>query len=93
MTLNEFKRLEPNAQGLSIPLKALLLDAAGDWEAAHNILQDNDSQTAAWVHAYLHRKEGDAANARYWYNRAARAFPKLPLEAEWEEIATVLLEE
>jgi hypothetical protein len=93
VTLSEFKRLEPSARGLSIPLKALLLDARGDWEAAHVALQDDDSQAAAWVHAYLHRKEGDAANARYWYNRAARAFPKMPLPAEWEEIATVLLGE
>jgi len=55
---------------VSAYLQALWYDGKGDWEQAHEIIQDIEDAKAAWVHAYLHRKEGDNGNARYWYNRA-----------------------
>jgi|SRR5450432_3319006 hypothetical protein len=67
-------------------LIALWYDAKQDWAHAHNIAQDIGDQEGAWVHAYLHRKEGDPGNARYWYNRAGRTMPEYGLEKEWDEI-------
>ena len=67
-------------------LKAMWFDAKGNWEAAHNIAQDLDTLEGSWIHAYLHRKEGDAFNAGYWYQRAKREFPSHGLEAERLEI-------
>jgi hypothetical protein len=74
-------------------LRALWLDARGDWEKAHLSVQNDSGRAAAWVHAYLHRKEGDAANAGYWYARAGRRPPAtaLGLDAEREAIARELL--
>jgi hypothetical protein len=96
MSIDEFKasleRSAPPAH-LSIPLQALWWDGRGNWEKAHDALQADASQSSAWVHAYLHRKEGDNSNARYWYNRAARAVSTLGLEAEWQEISQALLAE
>ena len=89
---HSLKQTAPQASWSS-PLQALWWDGKGNWEAAHDTLQADDSKTSAWVHAYLHRKEGDPANARYWYNRADRAVSTLALEAEWEEISKVLLAE
>ena len=77
--------------GLPPLLAALWWDAMGDWERAHQIAQDVDSKDAAWVHAYLHRKQGDASNAAYWYGQAHQVVSKLPLDAEWEEITSALL--
>jgi hypothetical protein len=77
--------------GLSAAVQALWWDAKGDWNKAHNCAQEDDSQPGAWVHAYLHRKEGDAGNAAYWYRRAARAPASVALETEWDEIARALL--
>ena len=71
--------------------RSLWYDAKGDWETAHTIIQDIEDKTAAWIHAYLHRKEGDTGNASYWYNRAGKKMPALTLEEEWEEIAKVVL--
>jgi hypothetical protein len=71
-------------------LTALWYDAK-DWVQAHNIAQDIDDQDGSWVHGYLHRKEGDPGNARYWYNRAGRPMPDYALEREWEEIVTYFL--
>jgi hypothetical protein len=76
---------------LSAPLRALREDAAENWDAAHREVQDDDSADAAWVHAYLHRKEGDISNAGYWYARAGRPRFDGSLETEWEEIARALL--
>jgi hypothetical protein len=73
-------------------LRALWLDARGDWDGAHRVVQDDESLEAAWVHAYLHRKEGDAGNAGYWYRRAGRAHARVGLEQEWEAIAAALFE-
>jgi hypothetical protein len=72
-------------------LIALWHDAKGDWDAAHRVAQDVEDETGAWVHAYLHRKEGDASNAAYWYRRAGRPMARSTLDAEWEEIAAALL--
>ncbi|HEU4607281.1 MAG TPA: hypothetical protein VFS31_04175 [Chitinophagaceae bacterium] len=77
--------------GSSAYLRSLWHDAKGDWETAHNIIQDVNDKTAAWVHAYLHRKEGDTGNANYWYAKAGRSMPRHGLEQEWEEIVRELL--
>lgn len=76
---------------LTAPLLALWLDARGDWHRAHEAVQDQDDRTSAWLHAYLHRKEGDQWNADYWYRRAARQSPRVSLTEEWESIARELL--
>ena len=94
MTRDEFKRSLGNAApppGLTPVLVALWHDAKGDWEAAHRVAQDVDDENGAWVHAYLHRKEGDASNADYWYRRAGRRHARMALDAEWAEIVTALL--
>ena len=67
-------------------LKALQLDADGDWEASHQIVQQYSSLEACWIHAYLHRKEGDLGNAGYWYTRANRNKPNQNLDEEWKII-------
>ncbi len=79
--------------GLGGPLRALWHDARGDWDGAHREVQEDSSRAGAWVHAYLHRKEGDAANAGYWYARAGRPMPgsKITAETEWASIARELL--
>ena len=73
------------------PLKALWHDARGEWDEAHRIAQDIDGKDGAWVHAYLHRKEGDLGNAAYWYRRADQRVASDSLDAEWERIVTALL--
>lgn len=72
---------------------ALWHDARGDWAAAHDAAQADKSKAGSWVHAYLHRKEGDAANAGYWYSLAGRRMPAdgVTLAAEWEQIARALV--
>jgi hypothetical protein len=70
---------------------ALWHDARGDWETAHQVAQDVEDESGAWVHAYLHRKEGDLSNAAYWYRRAQKPQTGMPLEQEWEQIARTLL--
>lgn len=62
----------------------LLIEREGDWEKAHAIVQDMKTTEAAWIHAYLHRKEGDRWNANYWYNRAGKPFCEESLEKEWK---------
>lgn len=76
---------------LSDYLKALWYDAKGDWEKAHTLVQDRNDSTAAWIHAYLHRKEGDTGNADYWYRRAGQRRPAVSLEEEWNQLVAVLL--
>jgi hypothetical protein len=73
-------------------VRALWHDATGDWDAAHRVAQDVETADGAWVHAYLHRKEGDVGNAAYWYRRAGRPAASDSLEAEWQAIAAVLLD-
>ena len=71
-------------------LQALWYDGKGNWEKAHTIVQDLEDKTASWIHAYLHRKEGDDWNANYWYNKAGRDMPLHDLQKEWETIVKVL---
>jgi hypothetical protein len=94
VTITEFKdsTTRPTAPaGVSAGLLALWHDARGDWEAAHETAQNIDDPTGAWIHAYLHRKEGDIGNAGYWYRRAGKPECRDTLDAEWERIATALL--
>ena len=76
---------------LSAALQGLWWAAKGEWDRAHRIVQDEDSADGAWVHAYLHRVEGDLANASYWYRQAGRVGASGPLEEEWRAIAADLL--
>jgi hypothetical protein len=78
-------------RGLVVPLRALWYDARGDWAKAHQLAQSMDNESGAWVHAYLHRKEGDEMNAGYWYARARRPAATGELAAEWEAIARELV--
>ena len=85
----------PPPDDLSPPLRALWFDARGDWDAAHKCVDELDRPVvdadAMWVHAYLHRKEGDALNAGYWYGRAGRKPCTAPLAEEWRALAVALL--
>jgi hypothetical protein len=72
------------------PLEALRLAAAGDWDGAHALVQDDASREGAWVHAYLHRVEGDLANAGYWYRRAGKPEATGDLDEERRAIARAL---
>lgn len=94
MTLDDFRASldagEP-PPGLAAPLVALWHDARGDWDRAHRAVMDAKGEAAAWVHAYLHRKEGDLDNARYWYRLAKRPAAEGALEDEWTAIAVALL--
>jgi hypothetical protein len=78
-------------KSLSVYLKALWYDAKGDWGNAHTIIQDVPDKNASWIHAYLHRKEGDINNADYWYYQAGRKRPNISLNEEWEEIVKAML--
>lgn len=77
--------------GISDYLKALWFDAKGNWDEAHRVIQDIPGGKAEKIHAYLHRKEGDEANAEYWYDKAGHKKPDLTLEKEWEDILQELL--
>jgi hypothetical protein len=79
--------------GISAALEALWYDARDDWETAHERAQAQDDRDGAWVHGYLHRREGDDANAGYWYRRAGRPFPSATLKEEWQAIAAALTTE
>ena len=79
------------SRGLSLALTALWWDAKGDWKTAHETAQQDEGPDGAWVHAHLHRKEGDAANAAYWYGRAGKSPGQSSLEREWGEISRELL--
>jgi hypothetical protein len=93
MSLDEFRQLAGSKPppGMSGALAALLHDAGGNWEAAHDAAQGDVSPGGSWVHAYLHRKEGDIGNAGYWYRRAGRPIAKGALAQEWDEIAGALI--
>ena len=94
MTLADFMRsLSGSVPPPALPpsLQALWHEGKGDWNAAHNLAQDVPDPDGAWVHAYLHRKEGDAANAAYWYRRASQPICREPLDREWQSIVTALL--
>jgi len=78
-------------EGLGRPLASLWHVAKGDWDRAHTLAQEERNQTGAWVHAHLHRVEGDLSNAAYWYGQAKRPPSAASLKEEWEEIAAALL--
>lgn len=72
-------------------LRALWYDAIGDWEASHNIAQDLHTDLGSWIHAYLHRKEGDEFNAEYWYSRANRSVPTITLDEELKQMVEFVI--
>jgi len=94
MTLDEFREsltaAEPPA-GLTHALAGLWWDVKGDWKRAHESAQQDEGVDGSWVHAYLHRKEGDQGNAAYWYSRAGKPVCREPLDAEWLAIVRSLL--
>jgi hypothetical protein len=96
MTADEFSATLSDAappSGLHLALLALWWDGKGNWRRAHEHAQEDESDpVTAWVHAYLHRKEGDPSNAGYWYRRAGKHVATGDLNAEWRSIVTVLLE-
>jgi hypothetical protein len=86
MTAVEFRATLSNDEpphGLPTPLAALWWDAKGDWARAHALVDELETPVGMAVHAYLHRKGGEASNADYWYNRAGRQFHRQSLEDEW----------
>ena len=94
MTLDEFREsltvAEPPA-GLTRALAGLWWDAKGNWKRAHESAKQDEGVEGSWVHAYLHRKEGDQGNAAYWYSRAGKPVCREPLDAEWLAIVRSLL--
>ena len=95
MTLEEFRASLSGREPPRVApaLRALWHDAHGDWDAAHSVAQDVDDESGAWVHAYLHRIEGDLDNAAYWYRQARRKAATGELSAEWDEIVAALLQD
>jgi hypothetical protein len=94
VTLEEIRRTLQNPEPpatLSDALRALWHDGRGEWERAHQIAQDIEDETGAWIHAYLHRREGDLGNAAYWYHRAGQPVATDDLDAEWSRIVSALL--
>jgi hypothetical protein len=95
MTIDDFSQSlaaadPPNE--LTPALRGLWWDAKGDWARAHECAQADESQAGSWVHAYLHRKEGDRDNAAYWYRRAGKPASGAALKEEWQNILKQLLE-
>lgn len=94
MNLQEFRntlREDRPPANLGAALTGLWWDAKGDWTKAHEAAQKDEGLDGPWVHAYLHRKEGDPSNAAYWYERAGKPPAKSAFEEEWAEIAALLL--
>lgn len=87
---NSLNQLTPPVE-LSPLLKALWFDARGNWEHAHHFVQDVNTMEGSWIHAYLHRKEGDRSNALYWYHHAGKKMPAYTLEQEWKELVIAFL--
>ncbi len=84
-------RAAPEAPGQGAAIDALWWAARDEWTRAHQAAQSDQGAQAAWVHAYLHRVEGDQENASYWYGRAGKPVATGPLDEEWQAIATTLL--
>jgi len=94
MTFDDFAHSLTAAQppvGLTPALAGLWWDAKNDWHQAHESAQQDEGPEGCWVHAYLHRKEGDQENAAYWYGRAAKSISQESLDAEWRRIVDELL--
>ena len=95
MNLEEFKKSLSSSkppENIASHLKALWYAGKDDWESSHNIAQDIHDKNGSWIHAYLHRVEGDTFNANYWYNKAGRRMPGYSYQQEWEEISLALME-
>ncbi len=93
-TLTEFKEslnLDQPISEFSAQLKSLWYDGKGDWDKAHAQVDHLNDQQSAWVHAYLHRKEGDIWNADYWYSKARKTRTNISLEEEWEKLVLQFL--
>ena len=89
MTFDEFissLSLDQPPQKIPEVLKALWYDGKDDWHESHNVAQEIDDRNGSWIHAYLHRKEGDISNARYWYSRAGKSEPDVSLKEDWESL-------
>jgi hypothetical protein len=91
LELKESLSLDAPPAELTPPLQGLWWEAHGDWDRGHRIVQQSDDRDAAWVHAYLHRKEPDLSNASYWYARAGKPVASGSFDAEWDAIARALL--
>jgi hypothetical protein len=93
MTFEEFKSSLGNSTpgNMSVHLQSLWYDGKGDWDKSHTTIQDIEDKNAAWIHAYLHRKEGDIWNADYWYSRAGKKRPSTSLNEEWESLVNFFL--
>lgn len=94
MSIEEFTASLENAtppSHVSDLLKAMWYDAKGDWNTSHDIAQEIQSREGSWIHAYLHRKEGDAGNASYWYHKAGQPVCHASLEKEWETLVLEFL--
>jgi hypothetical protein len=94
MTLDDFRKSLSDSQppaGLSHALAGSWWDAKGDWTRAHESAQQDEGVEGLWVHAYLHRKDGDQGNAAYWYSRAAKPVCREPFSDEWIGIVKTLL--
>lgn len=96
MNYSDFELTVKNKQppnSWSATLKALWYDAKADWHTAHDLVDGSSDDISKWIHAYLHRKEGDEWNAGYWYRQAGRSFPKISLGEEFREIVEFILNE
>lgn len=95
LTMHRFEASLADAEppaGLTPPLLGLWLAHVGRWDEAHAAVQDESTSASAWVHAHLHREEGDLSNAAYWYRRAGKPTARGNLDAEWRQIVLALLE-
>jgi hypothetical protein len=92
----DFQRFEESLSqntppaGISEHLLSLWYDYKNDWGKSHDIIQSLEDDKASWIHAYLHRKEGDNSNADYWYRRAGKTRPTISLKNGWDQIAKAL---
>ena len=94
MNYSEFVRSLSDDQppaGLTPLLKALWFDGKGNWDESHNVAEYIHEKNGSWIHAYLHRKEGDISNARYWYSMASQPVCKDSLEEEWQALVRQFL--
>lgn len=87
---NSLKSTTPD-NDLSVQLKALWYDGKGDWNKAHQLIDHLDDISSAYIHGYLHRKEGDTRNADYWYRKAQKVRPNITLDEEWEQLVSLFL--
>jgi len=91
MTVEQFRAsLKSDTPPRDLALAGLWWDAKGDWTRAHESAQQDEGPRGAWVHAYLHRKQGDASNAQYWYDRAGKSSAQGSFDQEWEQIVAAL---